>query len=271
MNKTIALIVCVVVLGVPRAFAQTSKDVRFYSEAVSLYGKVFYPASFSTTGSAPAVVVAPGSGETAAGVEKYAAQFAARGVVALAIDYRGWGKSGGFIYLADNTRWDDRLRFSQHTSKVRIRRKRLLPEAQVTDIRNAITFLQGEPGVDPARIGVFGTGLAGSHVVAVAAMDARVKAGVAVTPVMAGKDATRESFNPSAAERATMIRLARTGQAPATHTAAMAMNHDETALALAEYRPFALVDQIPKTTAILYLDSDKGAADAAAAWFVKHL
>ena len=119
------------------------KDVRFFSEAVSIHGRLFYPPGFTTTGSAPAVVLAPGWGETVAATEKAAAQFAAKGLVALAIDYRGWGKSGGFIYLADGTRWDDRLRFSQHTAKVRIRRKRLLPEAQVIDIRNAITFLQG--------------------------------------------------------------------------------------------------------------------------------
>ncbi len=56
------------------------------------------------------------------------------------------------------------------------------------DIRNAITFLQGEPGVDPARIGVWGVGVSGGHVVAVAAADARVKTGVAVMPVIPGKD-----------------------------------------------------------------------------------
>jgi len=161
------------------------KDVRFFSEAVSIHGKLFYPAGFSASSAAPAVVLAPGWGATAASTEKAAAQFAAKGIVALAIDYRGWGKSGGFIYLADGTRWDDRLRFSQHTSTVRIRRKRLMPEAQLIDLRNAITFLQGEPGVDPARIGVWGTGVSGSHVIALAATDARVKAGVAVAPVTA--------------------------------------------------------------------------------------
>ena len=79
-------------------------------------------------------------------------------------------------------RWDDRLRFSQHTAKVRLRRRRILPEAQVIDIRNAMTYLQGEPGVDATRIGVLGTGLSGAHVVAAAANDARVKAGATVRP-----------------------------------------------------------------------------------------
>jgi hypothetical protein len=249
------------------------KDVRFFSEAVSVHGRLFYPPGFAATGAAPAVVLAPGWGETADAVAKQAEQFAAKGIVALAIDYRGWGKSGGFIYLADGTRWDDRLRFSQHTSTVRIRRKRLVPEAQLIDIRNAITFLQGEPGIDPARIGVWGTGVSGSHVVALAATDARVKAGVAVAPVTAGKDGTRQSFSPTAAQRAELVRLARAGQAPATPALALARNADESRLALAEYVPFSLVDQIPKTTNVLMVTDTQGdaAVDAAVQWFLKQL
>ena len=255
------------------AAGSTGKDVRFFSEAVSMHGKLFYPSGFAVSGAAAAVVLAPGWGETAASLEKTAAQFAARGLVALTIDYRGWGQSSGFIYLADNTRWDDRLRFSQHTAKVRIRRQRLLPEAQLVDIRNAITFLQGEPGVDPARIGVWGTGASGAHVVALAATDARVKAGVAVAPAPAGKGAARLSFSPTAGQRTEMVRLARSGQAPATAAAAATMNADEARLAIAEYRPLALLDQIPKTSAVLQITDQQGEAALAAAvqWFLTNL
>ena len=165
-------------------------------------------------------MLAPGAGDTASTIESYAARLASQGLVALVIDYRGWGRSGAFIYMAEPIRWDDRLRFSQHTAKVRLRRKRLIPEAQITDIRNAITYLQGEPGVDRARIGVWGADLAGGHAVSVAAMDARVKAAVAHAPVIAGKDQPRAAWKPTAAEQADMVRLARLG-AP-TVTAATA-------------------------------------------------
>ncbi len=94
---------------------------------------------------------------------------------------------------------------------------------------------------------------------AVAATDARVKAGVALTPMILGKDTTRESFNPSTSQRATMVRLARSGQAPSTPTAAAAMNEEEARLARAEYRPFTLLDQIPKTTAILFVVAENDA------------
>ncbi len=117
-----------------------------------------------------------------------------------------------------------------------------MPEAQLIDIRNAITFLQGEPGV-------------------------------AVAPVTAGKDAERQSFSPTTAQRADLVRLARTGQAPSTTAAATAMNAGETRLAIAEYRPFTLLDQIPKTSAILQITDQQGdaALDAAVQWFLKHL
>jgi len=253
--------------------AAAGKDVRFFSEAVSVHGRLFYPPGFAPTGASPAVVLAPGWGETAAAVERQAEQFAASGIVALAIDYRGWGQSGGFNYLADGTRWDDRLRFSQHASTVRIRRKRLLPETQLIDIRNAITFLQGEPGVDPARIGVWGTGVSGAHVVALAATDARVKAGVAVTPGTVGQGSDRLSFSPTVPQRTDLVRLARSGQVPATQVLARAMNTDETRLALAEYRPLALLDQIPKTSAVLQITDQQGdaALEAAVQWFLKQL
>jgi dienelactone hydrolase len=189
----------------------------------------------------------------------------------MAIDYRGWGKSGAFIYLAEPVRWDDRLRFSQHTAKVTLRRRRLIPEAQVIDIRNAMTYLQGEPGVDATRIGVLGIGLSGAHVVAVAANDARVKAGVAVRPFEDGKGVERRSFAPSATQQASMIRLARTGSAPATDAAAAAMNAEESKLAFAEYQPFRLLDQIPKDTVVLISESGADGAAATAEFLAKTL
>ena len=248
-----------------------TKEVSFFSEAVKSHGKLYLPAGFSAASNTPAVVLAPGFASTAAQLESQAEVLARHGMVAMTLDYRGWGKSGAFIYLADSVRWDDRLRFSQHTARVRLRRKRLLPDAQVTDIRNAITFLQGEPGVDAARIGVMGTGLAGAHVVAIAANDARVKAGVAIAPIEAGKGVARRSFAPTAAQQSVMIKLARTGQPPATAAAAAAMNDDEARLGFAQYEPFRIVEQIPKETAMRYLDRGANAITAAAEFFAKVL
>lgn len=291
------------------AAASTAKDVEFYSEGVLCHARLFLPDGFAADAKAPAVVLAPGQAQTAASLEQYGASLARNGLVALAIDYRGWGKSGGFLYIAHTVRWDDRLRFSQHTAKVRTRRKRISPEHQLLDIRNAITWLQGEPGVDRGRIGVWGTDLSGGHVITLAANDERVKAGVAQTPVIEGRETPRRALTFTPAQQADMVRLARTGQAPGTPTTALAMNDLEARLALAEYKPFWHVDAVPATTAILFVvagrdgrgtnesaaaasrllrgptsvttipgavspfaggDADR-AATAAAEWFAKHL
>src|SRR4030095_2590324 len=97
----------------------TSKDVKFFSEAVQCYAKIYLPKGFTAESKAPGVVLAPAPGDTAASIDKYAAQLAARGIVAMAIDYRGWGKSGGFLYLSEAVRWGDRVRFSQDQGEVR--------------------------------------------------------------------------------------------------------------------------------------------------------
>ena len=124
------------------AEAQTTRDVRWYSEQVQVAGKLFLPAGATASSKVPAVVVAPGWGQTEASVEAYAKALAGKGVAALAIDYRGFGKSGGLIYLVDNVRNEDRLRFSNHTPRMAIRRGRLDPQAQIQDIRDAMTDLQ---------------------------------------------------------------------------------------------------------------------------------
>src|SRR5215510_2034474 len=231
-----------------------AKDVRFYSEGVECHGKIFTPKGFSAEGRAPAVALAPDRGETAASIEKYAAHFASRGLVAMVIDYRGWGKSGGFLQTVDEVKTDDRLRFSQMTARVRIRRKRLIPQQQILDIRNALYYLQGEPGVDRARVGVWGAGMAGGHVIVVAATDARIKAAVAQTPVIEGKDTPRKASAPTGELLLAEQKRARTGQTPISTRGVADL---ETRLALAEYHPFWSVEQIPQKTAVLFVIAEK--------------
>ncbi|MGE0132214.1 MAG: alpha/beta hydrolase [Blastocatellales bacterium] len=231
----------------------TARDVRFYSEGIQCHGKIFTPNGFSAESKAPAVVLAPGWGETAASIEKFAAHFAARGLVAMVIDYRGWGRSGGFLQTVDEVKTDDRLRFSQMTAKIRIRRKRLIPKEQILDIRNALYYLQGEPGVDRERVGVWGAGMAGGHLMVIAATDARIKAAVAQTPVIEGKDTPRKAFAPTGELLLAEQKRARAGFLPITR----ALADVETRLALAEYHPFWHVEQIPQKTAVLFVIAEK--------------
>ena len=234
-----------------------AKDVHFYSEGIQCYGRIFTPKDLSAGTRAPAVVLAPGWGETAGSIEQYAARFASRGLVAMVIDYRGWGKSGGFLQTVDPVKTDDRLRFSQMTARVRLRRKRLIPQHQILDIRNALYYLQGEPAVDRARVGLWGRGMAGGHVIVIAATDARIKAAVAHSPVIEGKGTPKKASAPTGELLQAEQKRARLGQSPSSNAAAGAWANLETTLALAEYHPFWYVEQIPQTTAVLFVITDK--------------
>ena len=283
----------------------TAKDIHFYSEGIQCYGKIFMPKGLSSESRLPAVVLAPGWGETAGSIERFASRFASRGLVAMTIDYRGWGRSGGFLQTLDPVKTDDRLRFSQMTARVRVLRKRLLPRQQILDIRNALYYLQGEPGVDRARIGVWGAGMAGGHVIVIAATDSRIKAAVAHVPVIEGKNTPMKASAPKGELLKAEQLRARNGQPPTSNAGALA--DLETRLALADYHPFWYVEQIPQTTAVLFVITDKEstvnnestataaskllkgptnvlsipatrqgsafdlAANAAADWFLKHL
>src|SRR5688572_11211057 len=77
----------------------TTREVQFYSEAVLCAGKLFMPQAYSESSKLPAVVVVPAAGATQSSVEQYAASLAGSGLVALTFDYRGWGRSGGFLYF----------------------------------------------------------------------------------------------------------------------------------------------------------------------------
>lgn len=248
----------------------TARGIHFYSEGIECYGKLFLPRDFSPESRVAGVVLAPGWGELSGSISRYAAVFASRGLAAMVIDYRGWGRSGGYLETVEVVKTDDRLRFSQMTTRVRIRRQRLLPQHQILDIRNAVYYLQGEPGIDRARVGVWGTDMAGGHVLVVAAVDARIKAAVAQTPIISGKDIPKTAFAPIGELLQAEQKRSRTGSSPTVGLAPAKGPSTETRMALAEYHPFWYVDQVPATTGVLFVVTDDAAganhaADALAA------
>ena len=228
-------------------------EASWYSEQVKLSGRLFTPASAAAGAKAPAVVLAPAYGETADSLDAYAAELAAQGIVALAVDYRGWGRSGAELYLGERVSTYDAQRFSEHTADIIYRRGRIDPEQQVQDLRNAITYLQSLPNVDRAKIGVAGLGLGGGHVVSVMAMDTRAKVGVAITPDIPGQGEEEKSFVPDAKTQAEMIKLAREGAPPRTPAATKARNEQENRLMANEYKPYWRLDAIPQTSAVRFI------------------
>lgn len=218
----------------------TSKVVTFYSDGVACFGEIFYPKDFDEGGKTPAVILGQGWTGTARTIAKYAARFAERGLVAMVIDYRGWGKSDGYVSLVGHIQTEDATRFTETEAAVMIKRTRLLPLKQVEDFRNAISYIQGEPGVNPERIGTWGSSYAGGHQITLAAIDARVKAAVAQVPAIGGKGSPEGpvKMNSMAVEDA--IKRAREGQGNEFPTGfSLRRNVDvETLQMNAEYRPY---------------------------------
>jgi dipeptidyl aminopeptidase/acylaminoacyl peptidase len=94
---------------------------------------------------------------------RYHEALVAAGFGVLAIDYRGFGESGG--------------------------PRELSPRKQLEDLINAVTYLTTREDVDEHAIGVFGTGgTGGGNAVLLARADDRVRAAVSQVPVADGED-----------------------------------------------------------------------------------
>lgn len=197
----------------------TAKDVIYYSDGVACYGKVFYPKGFDPAKDRlPAVVLGQGWAGTHISIEKYAAAFAKNGLVAMAIDYRGWGNSDGYarlispIDLSGGWEKDETRHKIVKDATVWVKRTRLLAKDQQEDYRAAISFIQGEPGVNRDLIGIWGSSFAGGNSIAVAGQDARVKAIAIQIPGVAGNPEGTPPMSYSGDMLQDAIKRARTGQ-----------------------------------------------------------
>jgi fermentation-respiration switch protein FrsA (DUF1100 family) len=136
--------------------------VVFASDGVECAGFLGTPDG-DAGGRRPAIVLGHGFGIRKESLITEAEHFTAAGFVTLAIDYRTFGESGGEP------------------------RGTLFPLNQVEDFRNAITWLQQRDDVDPQRIGIWGASFGGGVVIMTAAVDRRVRAVVAMAPIVNGR------------------------------------------------------------------------------------
>ncbi len=92
------------------------------------------------------------------GLDRYGEVFAEAGLAVLAYDHRNFGASDGEP------------------------RQEINPWAQARDYRHALSWLAAQDGVDPDRIGIWGSSFSGGEVLAVGACDERARAVVANVP-----------------------------------------------------------------------------------------
>ena len=133
------------------------KPVQFYSENIEMAGVLFLPDDLASGQTRPGVVMCHGfTAVKEVMLPDIAKRLAQLGYVVLTFDYRFLGASGGEP------------------------RRQIIPMRQIEDIRNAVTFLQHQPEVDPDRLGLFGVSLGGANVSYAAGVEERVKATISV-------------------------------------------------------------------------------------------
>src|SRR5215207_3128027 len=122
------------------------EDVEFDAAGVRLRGWLYLPDEPREP--VPAIVMAHGfSAVKEMYLDRFAEVFEAAGLAALVFDNRNFGASDGEP------------------------RQEIDPWRQVRDYRDAITFAQGLPETDPARIGVWGSSYSGAHALVLGAID----------------------------------------------------------------------------------------------------
>lgn len=128
-----------------------AKSVTFYSDNLELKGLVYYPDNLDETKVYPTVVLCHGfAGVKELLLPNFAKKFAEEGFIAFTFDYRGFGESEGNKGV-------------------------IIPNEQVRDIRNAITFISSQKEVDSEKIALWGTSLGGANALVATALDNRVK------------------------------------------------------------------------------------------------
>jgi uncharacterized protein len=142
------------------------RDIEIDAEGIMLRGWLYLPETQNRP--SPVVVLSHGfSAVKEMYLDRFAEAFAAAGLASVVFDHRNFGASDGEP------------------------RQEIDPWAQVRDYRHAVTWLSSQPELDANRVGIWGSSYSGGHVLAVGALDRRVKCVVAQVPLVSGHDNAR--------------------------------------------------------------------------------
>jgi dienelactone hydrolase len=157
------------------------RTVTVWSDGTRMAGDVYRPKDLAPDSKVPAIVLCAGTGGTKGGTQaRIAPLFAKEGYIVLAFDYRGWGLSESQLMAVEQQPAPGEK--NEMTLKVRALRWQMNMTDQTEDIRAAISFIAGEPGVDRERIGLWGSSYGGGLVTYMAGTDPRVKCTAAQVP-----------------------------------------------------------------------------------------
>ncbi len=124
-------------------------DASFFSDGAKIAAHLYLPENISTP--CPGIVLCHGfAGIKELLLPSFAEHFCKNGYAALCFDYRGFGESEGEA-------------------------GRLVPENQIRDIRNALTWFQSRDEIDASRLALWGTSFGGANAIIAAARDKRIR------------------------------------------------------------------------------------------------
>jgi dipeptidyl aminopeptidase/acylaminoacyl peptidase len=154
----------------------TETEVSFFSGADRIFGTY---RTADGRGRRPVAILVHGFGsfrDELTGFVELAERLSARGIASLRLDMHGCGKSGQRGRM--HPLWD-----------------------WIEDVRSAISFLEQQPGIAAHRIGIIGMSMGGGIACIAAALDARLKAVVALAPVADGEGWFRHLWTGTRGER----------------------------------------------------------------------
>lgn len=151
----------------PKDLACESERTGFYSRGVWCAATLHWPVGASRK-STPAILMLHGWGgiQDALTVSFYE-EFTRAGYLVMTFDYRGWGDSAG------------------------LPRQTISARQRMWDADAALAFLKSQPGVDLARIVVWGSSFGGGHAVELAADHPELAGVIAQVPMLDGMAAVR--------------------------------------------------------------------------------
>lgn len=211
------------------------KNIEFYSDGKLLKGQIYYPEDFKEGDKLPGVVLCHGfAGVKELLLPNFADNFASNGFIALTFDYRGFGGSEGDRGI-------------------------IIPNEQISDIRNAITFFSSLSDVDSDKIALWGTSLGGANALVATAQDKRVKSlSVQITFCNGERNNTSSMSEDEKTKLNTMLNKAWTNSVTKNRAMMLPLKkvlHDEQSKEFfdshIEQFPEALAAKVPLTTTLL--------------------
>jgi dipeptidyl aminopeptidase/acylaminoacyl peptidase len=226
--------------------------VTIWSEGTRLAGDLWTPDDVAAGEKLPGILLCHGWGGLKQHLTAtYAPWFSKAGFIVLTFDYRGWGESDAkLVPIGEVARPDSN---GEITIRARAVREVVDPFDQISDITNCLAFLEGEPQVDPERIGLWGSSYGGGHVVFMAAHDPRVKAVVS----QVGAQQPVQMTIATGRARATARARGEIGPIPPVEDGVPGLAGTPDLAKMACYRPIATADKIRVPTLVIDAEQEE--------------